>query len=85
MLKLSDIAEVKRGYEDPATFLIRHDGDPAMVLGVVMQDGWNGLELGQALDREEKQLACRTACRLELHQGDGSGGQHPRVRSTSSC
>jgi multidrug efflux pump subunit AcrB len=56
VLKLSDIAEVKRGYEDPATFLIRHDGDPAMVLGIVMQDGWNGLELDQALDREEKQL-----------------------------
>ena len=40
-LKLSDIAEVKRGYEDPATFLIRHDGEPAMVLGLVMRDGWN--------------------------------------------
>ena len=62
-LKLSDIAEVKRGYEDPPTYLIRHDGEPAMVLGVVMQDGWNGLELGKALDREEKQHRSRTAAR----------------------
>lgn len=51
-LRLSDVAEVRRGYEDPATFLIRHNGEPAMALGVVMQEGWNGLELGAALERE---------------------------------
>jgi multidrug efflux pump subunit AcrB len=56
-LRLADIAEVKRGYEDPATFLIRHDGEAALVLGVVMQDGWNGLDLGKALNAEEKQIA----------------------------
>ena len=55
--RLGDIADVKRGYEDPPTFLIRHDGEAALVLGVVMQDGWNGLELGRALSAEEKQIA----------------------------
>jgi multidrug efflux pump subunit AcrB len=55
--KLSDIAEIKRGYEDPATYLIRHDGEPAMALSVVMQEGWNGLDLGRALDAEEKKIA----------------------------
>ncbi|WP_029918613.1 efflux RND transporter permease subunit, partial [Nevskia soli] len=56
-LKLSDVADVKRGYEDPATFLIRHNGEPALVLGVVMQDGWNGLDLGKSLDSEERKIA----------------------------
>lgn len=56
-LKLSDIAAVRRGYEDPATFLIRHDGEPAMVLGVVMKEGWNALDLGKALDAEERRIA----------------------------
>ena len=51
-LKLSDVAEVKRGYEDPATFLIRNNGEPALLLGVVMREGWNGLDLGKALDAE---------------------------------
>src|SRR5436190_3297761 len=51
-LKLGDIAEVKRGYEDPATFLIRNNGEPALPLGVVMREGRNGLELGKALERE---------------------------------
>jgi len=51
-LKLTDIAEVKRGYEDPATFLIRNNGEPTLLLGVVMREGWNGLELGKALEAE---------------------------------
>jgi multidrug efflux pump subunit AcrB len=52
VLKLGDIAKVERGYEDPATFLIRHNGEPALVLAVVMKEGWNGLDLGRALERE---------------------------------
>lgn len=51
-LKLGDIAEVKRGYEDPASFLIRNNGEPALLLGVVMREGWNGLDLGKALESE---------------------------------
>ncbi len=51
-LKLSDIATIKRGYEDPATFMLRNGGEPALLLGIVMRDGWNGLDLGKALDKE---------------------------------
>ncbi|MBB2842376.1 UNVERIFIED_ORG: multidrug efflux pump subunit AcrB [Rhizobium etli] len=56
-LKLSDFAEVRRGYEDPATYLIRHDGEPAIMLGAVMQQGWNGLELGKALEERSAAIA----------------------------
>ena len=55
-LKLSDVAAVERGYEDPATFQIRNNGEPALLLGVVMRDGWNGLNLGQSLDKEVAQI-----------------------------
>ena len=51
-LKLSDLAEVRRGYEDPATFMVRNNGEPALLLGVVMRDGWNGLDLGKALQAQ---------------------------------
>ncbi|HEY9101917.1 efflux RND transporter permease subunit [Chitinimonas sp.] len=47
--KLGDIAEVKRGYEDPASFIIRNQGEPALMLGVVMKKGYNGLTLGKDL------------------------------------
>lgn len=56
-LRLSDIAEVERGYEDPATFLVRNNGEPALLLGVIMKDGWNGLDLGKALDDESKKIS----------------------------
>jgi multidrug efflux pump subunit AcrB len=51
-VKLSDIATVKRGYEDPATFIVRSGGEPALLLGIIMREGWNGLDLGEALDLE---------------------------------
>ncbi|HFU4523758.1 TPA: efflux RND transporter permease subunit [Klebsiella variicola] len=55
-LQLSDVATVERGYEDPATFLIRNQGEPALLLGIVMRDGWNGLDLGKALDAETAKI-----------------------------
>ncbi|AZE49669.1 Cation efflux system protein [Pseudomonas chlororaphis] len=55
-LKLSDVATVERGYEDPATFLVRHNGEEALLLGVVMREGWNGLDLGKALDAETTKI-----------------------------
>ncbi|MBN3137976.1 efflux RND transporter permease subunit [Pectobacterium punjabense] len=55
-LKLSDVATVERGYENPATFLVRNQGEPALLLGVVMREGWNGLDLGQALDAETTKI-----------------------------
>jgi multidrug efflux pump subunit AcrB len=55
-LKLSDIADVKRGYEDPATFLVRHNGQPAMMLDVVMREQFNGLALGKSLEAEQKKI-----------------------------
>ncbi|MGF6178939.1 efflux RND transporter permease subunit [Ensifer sp. 4252] len=56
-LKLSDFADIRRGYEDPATYIIRHDGEPAIMLGAVMQSGWNGLELGKALYERSAAIA----------------------------
>ena len=55
-LKLSEVANVERGYEDPATFLVRHNGKPAMMLNVVMRDGFNGFDLGKALGAEQKNI-----------------------------
>lgn len=56
-LKLSDLADVRRGYEDPATYIIRHEGEPTIMLGAVMQQGWNGLDLGKALEARSAAIA----------------------------
>jgi multidrug efflux pump subunit AcrB len=50
VFRLSDIAEVKRGYEDPSLYLVRYNGKPAVVLGVVMSKGGNVLHLGKSLE-----------------------------------
>src|SRR5262249_60063960 len=49
IFRLGDIATVKRGYEDPPSFLVRQDGKPALGLGVSMQDGANIITLGKNL------------------------------------
>src|SRR5204862_2208621 len=55
--KLSDIAEVTRGYEDPATFVIRHNGEPSLSWSVVRTEGWNGLALGDARRAESEKIS----------------------------
>ncbi|MCG0455211.1 efflux RND transporter permease subunit [Enterobacter cloacae complex sp. ECC445] len=55
-VRLSDVATVERGYEDPPTMLIRNQHEPALLLGIVMREGWNGLALGKALDAEAAKI-----------------------------
>src|SRR5437867_4070164 len=56
-LKLSDIAKVRRGYEDPPSYIIRHQGEPAIMRAAVMQEGWDGLALGKALKERAAAIA----------------------------
>ncbi len=53
IIRVGDVAEVTRGYIDPATFVIHHEGEPALILGVVMRRNFNGLTLGETLGAEE--------------------------------
>jgi multidrug efflux pump len=52
VLRLGDIADVSRGYEDPADYLAFFNGQPAVGLGVAMADGANVVELGRRLQTE---------------------------------
>ena len=46
---LGDIATIRQGYEDPPSLLVRARGDDAILLGVVMRKGENGLQLGERI------------------------------------
>ncbi len=50
-LTLSDVAEIKRGYQDPRQLAMRYNGQPVIGLGVVMAPGGNVQTLGKALDK----------------------------------
>lgn len=49
LLRLSDIATIRPGHEDPPAYLVRARGEDALLLGVVMRKGENGLAFGQRL------------------------------------
>jgi len=51
MLRLSDIAQVRRGYADPPQPLFRVNGKPAIGLAVSMRDGGDILELGDNIKK----------------------------------
>jgi multidrug efflux pump subunit AcrB/outer membrane protein TolC len=47
---IRDFADVERRYQDP-TFLVRHDGEPSILLSVEMQKGRNIVQLGEQIDQ----------------------------------
>jgi multidrug efflux pump subunit AcrB len=49
-IKLGDVATVTRGFEDPPTYTIRHNGQDVLMVGIVMSDDGNVVELGKAVD-----------------------------------
>jgi multidrug efflux pump subunit AcrB len=67
-LTVGDVAEVRKGYEDPPTFQIRERGEPALILGVVMHKGYNGLTLGQDLADEVSRLRTELPVGITLTQ-----------------
>ncbi|MEX0914381.1 MAG: efflux RND transporter permease subunit, partial [Wenzhouxiangellaceae bacterium] len=74
LLRLGDVATVRNGYEDPPSFMIRADGDDALVLGVVMSPNTNGLELGERLaeflDTERSRLPLGMQLEVLTNQAD---------------
>lgn len=48
-VRVGDLAVVKRGYADPPSGAVRHDGQSAVVLSVAMAQGADGLAFGDAL------------------------------------
>jgi multidrug efflux pump len=47
MLRLSDIAQIRRGYSDPPQPMFRVNGEPAIGLAIAMRDGGDILALGR--------------------------------------
>ncbi len=66
--RLGDIADVKRGYQDPPSFLVRHQGKPAVGVLVAMAEGGNVLELGANLAIAVQDLKARIPTGIRLDQ-----------------
>ncbi|MFW2357206.1 efflux RND transporter permease subunit, partial [Hydrogenophaga sp.] len=56
LLRLSDVAQVSSGLEDPPAFTVRHGGQPVLMLAITFERSGNLLEIGAALDARMAQL-----------------------------
>ena len=56
-LRLGDIAEIRRGYVDPASVKVRHQGRQVIAVGVSMTKGGDIIALGQALEAATARIA----------------------------
>ncbi len=65
-LRLGDVARVWRGYVDPATVKVRHQGEPVIALGVSMAKGGDIIALGHALNEATRQIAQTLPAGVEL-------------------
>ncbi|MBK1674494.1 MFS transporter [Ectothiorhodospira shaposhnikovii] len=50
LVYLRDFAEVRRGFADPPEALLRHDGTPALAIGIVPTSGVNVVDLGRLVN-----------------------------------
>ncbi len=65
--RLGDIAEVKRGFVDPAQTKMRHNGMEAMGLSVSMRKGGDVIHLGQELDATVKRVQANLPVGVQIH------------------
>jgi len=67
-LRLADIAQVTRGYVDPPSVKVRHDGQEVIALGVSMAKGGDIIALGEALRATTRQIESGLPVGLNLRQ-----------------
>ncbi|MFO1420213.1 MAG: efflux RND transporter permease subunit [Candidatus Competibacteraceae bacterium] len=67
-LKLGDFTTVTRGFEDPPTYTVRHNGQQVLMLGIVMTDDGNIVELGKAIDHAVIKIQAELPYGVELER-----------------
>ncbi|AWB22223.1 AcrB/AcrD/AcrF family protein [Methylobacterium currus] len=65
--RLSDVAEIERGYADPPQALFRYNGQPAIGLAIAMQASGNLLDFGEALKTRMRQVEAELPVGVGIH------------------
>jgi multidrug efflux pump subunit AcrB len=65
-LRLGDIATISRGLADPPSSAIRHEGRPAVLVGIAKRSGVDVLTLGRDLEAELARMRTELPVGLEL-------------------
>jgi multidrug efflux pump subunit AcrB len=67
-IKLRDFTTVTRGFEDPPTYTVRHNGKPVLMLGIVMTDDGNIVDLGEAIEDAVTRIQAELPYGVELER-----------------
>ncbi|TVR98699.1 MAG: efflux RND transporter permease subunit [Rhodospirillales bacterium] len=67
LLRLQDIAQVRRGFADPPQPMFRVNGEPAIGLAIAMRDGGDILALGQNVTAEMNRIIADLPIGIEAH------------------
>lgn len=67
VLRLGDIADIKRGYKEPATMLMRYNGERAIGFGISNVAGGNVVDMGDAVKARLAELESQRPLGMELH------------------
>ncbi len=68
LLRIRDIAEVRRGFVEPRTSEMRYNGQPALGIAISNVSGANIVNLGQAIDQRLDALIADLPVGVELHR-----------------
>lgn len=66
-VKLSEVADIKRGYIDPPNDTFRYQGQAALGIGVSMRKGGDIIKLGKDLDDAMKRIQNQLPVGIDLH------------------
>ncbi|MFO1206215.1 MAG: efflux RND transporter permease subunit [Burkholderiales bacterium] len=68
LIKLGDFTTITRGYEDPPMYTIRHNGQQVLMLGIVMTDDGNIVDLGKAIEKTVAKVQAELPYGVELER-----------------
>jgi multidrug efflux pump len=68
VIRLGDIATIRRGYLEPATQYMRFKNQPVLGIGITMEPSGDVIALGEALDDETARLRASLPAGLKLTQ-----------------
>ncbi|WP_236961716.1 efflux RND transporter permease subunit [Hydrogenophaga sp. SL48] len=68
LLRLSDVATVRSGYQDPPSMTIRHNGVPVLAIGVTLKGNGNVTDFGKAMEQRLAQIRSELPAGVEIQQ-----------------
>jgi multidrug efflux pump len=68
VIKLGDFTTINRGYEDPPTYTVRHNGQQVIMLGIVMTNDGNIVDFGKAIEKGVANIQAELPYGVELER-----------------